>query len=296
MTKLRSVVLMAIAAVIFTTINVSAAGLGQSMIVDGDITIAVISNPHKNFDGQWGYVDSTGEDIAIGWSDEVGIARYVGYFDNEELIFWADGKKKRFYTGHGTNSIEPDRFVINGIKFDIVVEENATIQEVETDAEVVAYGVDHNNCAMNEIDYLPVRFQKLQAFNKGELNAARLIVCGDNIDWSLFQDGMITIEVTINDSCDDTFNISDTVEYFNIPAKNFKGYRLTDYDYPENGVYPSKIRMTRERGVNKHYIYINKVNIHHLTGQVVNVKFRLYQDGELIQAYIGASKVTSLIR
>jgi hypothetical protein len=45
-----------------------------------------------------------------------------------------------------------------------------------------------------------------------------------------------------------------------------------------------------------HYIYINKVDVFHLVGQNISGKFRLYQDGELIQAYVGSAVMTQLIK
>lgn len=302
---LTNVALMVITLVMLSTFQANAAGLGQSMIVNGDLHVAVVQNPHKNFVGEWGYLDpNSGNPIFVGVTSDIGVFQFIGSFDGEEIIFWADGKNKRFYTGHGSNSIEPGRFVINGVKFDVVVDQSGGWQEeiVEPVQFVEAYSeietFDESDCSQNDITYQPVKFTKLQSFRKDSINldACRMIVTGNTIDWHLFKDGAVTVEVTFNDSCDDTFNVTDTINYFIRPDKNYEGYRLTDYDYPESGIYPSKIRVTKENGNGMHYIYINKVDVSHLVGQLVSVKFRLYQDGELVQAYQSSATMTELVK
>jgi len=312
MKRFTNVVLMAIVAVIFVTFNVNAAGLGQSFMADGGVTVTVTKNPHKNFSGDWGIVDpSTGVDVVIGQTTEIDVDRYVGSYDNQELLFWADGKNKRFYTGHGNAQTTDNQFVINGVHFNIAVvkieipkdDDSTPVVEVEEAVvrtfEVTSEVYSETDCSDPDVNYVPVKFSKFQALYSSILgfDVFRMICSGQGIDWTLFHTGEVTVEVTFNNSCDDTYNLTDAIEYFDLVAeKDFEGHRLTNYDYPDVGVYPAKIRITKERGIDKHYLYINKVNLHHMKGQTVNCKIRLFQDGELIQAYEGDSVMESIYK
>lgn len=275
-----------------------ASALGTSYIANGYVTCQVTQNPHKD-STQWGYVDGSGAEIMLGYTGDIGVSQPLGFFENEEIVFWMDGKNKRFYTGHGNNSSDHTRFVINGVKFNVSIDEGygSELSQIETESEVRGIG-DENDCYDYSVYHEQVKLAYLEArwSSRSNLNLVRIRFEGDNIDWNLYRNGQITIEVTLNDECESTFNVGDEIGYFNLPEKDFEGYRLTDYDYPESGIYPAKIRITKERGVNKHYLYINKVNVHDLVGTNVNVKVRLYQDGELIQAFEGEKIMTQVIK
>lgn len=283
---------------IFISIGIAhASGLGTSYVANGYVTCKVTKNPHKDSQ-QWGYVDENGNEIMLGWTGDIDVEQSVGYFDNEEITFWVDGKNRRFFTGQGNNSSDHTRFVINGVKFNVSIDDGygSELSQIETESETRGLG-DSNDCYDYSVYYEQVAVADLEArwSSRANLNLVRIRLEGDKIDWTLYRDGFITVEVTLNNECISTFNVSDEIGYFNLPEKDFEGYRLTDYDYPESGVYPGKIRITKERGVNKHYVYINKVDVHYLVGSDVNVKVRLYQGGELVQAFEGSKIMTQVI-
>ena len=64
----------------------------------------------------------TETDIVVG-STEEGQSFDLGWFDPEsEIVFWSQGRNKRFYTGKGNATTTHDQFVINGVKFQIYIE------------------------------------------------------------------------------------------------------------------------------------------------------------------------------
>lgn len=161
---------------------------------------------------------------------------------------------------------------------------------------------NENDCSREYVDYIDVDWVTLAALDRGErFDVLRIVVTSDQIDWTLFHNGQITVEVTLNDRCDLTFRGTDEIRYFEIPEKRFKGYRLSDYDYPEaESEYAGKIRVTEERGKMMHYIYFNNVPSTILdmarTGDYIVAKIRLYQDGNLIQAYLANGKSMDYIQ
>jgi hypothetical protein len=299
--KTSLIVVLTIVGLILSVSLSNAGGLGSNYVVDGHVYVTVTKNPH-NASYAWGVVDvdsDTEEDRELGFTDEVGVKMYVGYYDDEIVEFWADGKINRYYTGHGKNQKVTDKFVINGVHFSIKSESYPISQ--------ITPAVEASDCSDLDIDFIPVRvldLQYRQSIVIEDLKIIRIQVSDSNIDWSLFEDGEITVEVTFNESCDLTYNVSDTISYFNCmtgdscsgtPGKAFEGYRLTDYDYPIGPeAYAAKIRVTTENGINKHYIYINNADNHSdLVDTIVNLKVKLYQNGELIQAYEGDKIMTT---
>ena len=301
---LTNVALMVVTLVMVATFQANAAGLGKSYIATGDISVTVLSNPHKNFSGEWGIVDpEDGLEVGLGWTDEVGTPRYVGQFNGDELIFWADGKRKRFYTGHGNSSTSCQSFVINGVKFAITADEYAVetpiIEETETVSEVIANDTLSDDCSDPDIVYSAVNVYYLQSWYVSRLNLdiLRIRMVGNAINWNLFKEGDVTAEVTLNNQCENTWNLSDTIHKFEKTSKRYKGVKLDDYDYPGGkGMYPAKIRVVDEAGKKRHYLYVNNVNVAHLVGSNVNVKIRLYQGGQIIQAYEGDAKMGETIK
>jgi hypothetical protein len=233
----------------------------------------------------------------IGMTDEVDQTHFVGYYENQILSFWADGKNKRFYTGHGQSNNETEKFVINGVQFSI--EASGDITPVLASAEV-------DNCVLPDAEYIPVKLEYLEYFHGVSTEAPwvlRIRMSGPEIDWNLFTDGTLTSEVIINDECSTAYNISEEIHYFNCrdgsiycsgkPGKDFEGYRMSD-TLPNIGTYAGKLRVETQYGVNRHYTYINNPDDHaDLVGTLVNVKINLYQDGELIQSYEGNRIMTT---
>ena len=297
-------VVLAIVSVIIGVSISHAGGLGSNYVGDGNVYITITKNPHKD-SHSWGFVNPhTGEDIELGLTEQVNQRRYVGYYENQIIEFWADGKNKRYYTGHGQNQNVTDKFVINGVHFFIESESDQIIP--------VTTAIEASDCSDPDIDFIPVNVQTLEYRKPKTLDTMvmRIQVSGSGIDWTLFEAGEITLEVTLNNSCDLTYNVSDTIGYFNCMdgvstcsssgiRAQYEGYRLTDYDYPKGSVsYPAKIRVTTQKGgTNEHYLYINNVEDHsELVGTNVNLKVKLYQNGELIQAYEGNEIMTTNIK
>jgi hypothetical protein len=302
--KTSLIVVLAIVGLMFSVSLSNAGGLGSNYVGDGNVYVTITKNPHKD-SHSWGFVNPhTGEDIELGLTEQVNQRRYVGYYENQIIEFWADGKNKRYYTGHGQNQNVTDKFVINGVHFFIESESEEIIS--------VTTAVEASDCSDPDIDFIPVNVQGLQYFKPKTLDmmVMRIRVSGSGIDWTLFTDGEITLEVTFNNSCDLTYNVSDTIGYFDCKdgvsscsssgiRAQYEGYRLTDYDYPTGPVtYPAKIRVTKDkRGINQHYLYINNVEDHsNLVGSNVNLKVKLYQNGELIQAYEGDEVMTTNVQ
>jgi len=304
-----------------------AGGLGKDYICNGD-TYVTVERGHKGC-YSFGYVDPvSGDDLIVGNTCDTATL-YVGNFDAEAVKFWADGKNKRYYTGHSNKDAFDNRFVINGNQFiltmdDVVdeapaddpvdeepVDEETPVEEPEVEPLpeiapepfIAATRVapldtaDETDCSDLSIDYDPMSISTLYALRgRTGIETFRMIASGGTIDWTLFKNGKVKAIVTINDECAGTFNLTDDIEYFNLPDKDFEGYRLDAYDYPDSGSYIAKLRVTKERGVNKHYIYINNVDIVDLAGQVVSVKVALYQDDELVQAYAGSKTLKRIVK
>ena len=303
-------VVLAIVAVIIGVSISHAGGLGSNYVGDGNVYVTITKNPH-NTSYPWGVVNPhTGED------SEVGQRRFVGYYEDQILQFWADGKNKRFETGHGKNVNESNKFVINGVKFII-----------DSEIPTISTFVEEDVCLEPDIDYIPVEVDRLQYIYStvSELWTMRIITSGSGIDWTLFNDGEITVEVIFNDSFNDicdapyTYSLVDTVEYFNCFGESTcsssgitgqkEGYRSTNTD--KEGLidtaelnsmlqlpYTVKTRVTTEKGgIDKNYVYIRNIDDHSdLVDSIVNVKIRLYQNGELIQAYEGDKIMTSNVQ
>jgi hypothetical protein len=292
---------LAIVGIFLTVTLCNAAGLGSNYVGKGNVYVTITKNPHSN-SHPWGFVNPyTGEDIELGVTDEVGQRRFVGYYEDQIIQFWADGKNKRYHTGHGQNQNVTDRFVINGVQFFIESESTELIPAVNT-------LVEASDCSDSDINWTPVNVNVLQyrQSKTPSLMVLRITVSGSGIDWTLFTDGEVTAEVTLNNSCDLTYNLTDTIGYFDCKIagscsssgvkRQYEGYRLTDYDYPAGPVtYPAKIRVTKDKnGMNQHYLYINYIEDHSdLVGSNVNLKIKLYQNGTLIQAFDGDGVMTT---
>jgi len=265
-----------------------AAGLGQYYFLEngGNVQISVTKEPHQE-SRQWGYIYNN-ESVAVGFTDE-GETFDLGWFNEEaEIVFWVEGKNKTFFTGKSNKATTDDQFVINGTHFEISVEEGNP-QMVGTAKMItetfVAGNTSVNDCSDPSVSYTQgqkVKFEMVAS--KDGYDSLRIVMNVHN-DWTILHDGEITAEVTLNDSCAYTFSATDEVNYFYREDKDYEGHRLVEYKFPEGITYFGKLRVTTERGVDKHYIYLNNVDAWDLVGSQVNVKVRLYQDGELVQAF-----------
>jgi len=284
---------------IFGYVSSNASGLGSNYVGDGNVYVTITKNPH-NGSYPWGFVNPyTGDDIELGVTDEVSERRFVGYYEDQILQFWADGKNKRYHTGHGQSMSVTDKFVINGVHFSIETNNDEIIP--------VTSIVEADDCSDPDISYTPVKLEYLEYFHgksEGAPWVLRIRVSGSDIDWHLFTDGIITSEVTLNDDCDSTYNVSEEITYFNCrdgsiscsgkPGKDFEGYRLSDDIFADAGTYAGKIRVETQYGVERHYSYIVNPSDHSdLVGTNTNVKIKLYQDGKLIQAFEGNRIMTT---
>jgi len=312
--------------------NVNAGGKGQNYLVQGHVYVSVEKSPHK-LGTPWGYqsTESFAHDIAVGYTDEVGIERYCGYFaDETELRFWADSKnrKKRHYTGKGNCQTDSNQFVINGTKFEIRTEADIPVEPEPVDEPVdeptddlideesapesavasLSYVIDDAkteaidepdpaNCADYDTDYEELNLSLLQQFHNRSTGIKQIRIKGTGqFDWTLTRDADATVVLTLNDECDRTFEATDEIGYFDLPSKGYIGRRLTSYDFPEGVTYLGKLRITEESGRPTHYLYLNAVDQFDLVGTSVDVKIKIYQDGELVQAYHAVKTMSQKVK
>ena len=274
---------------LFATATAIAGGLGHNYIVQGDVYVTIINAPNK-VDRNWGFVNDMGLDISVGFITDLNKKKYLGHFsETTEIQFWADGKNKRFYTGKG-NAGNDSTFVINGTKFQIKILNDNLESNVTDESRTVDFTEIEpiqSECVDPTIEYIETSPIFLKAFWSSTRNCyiLRIKVIDSEIDWTLFRNMDVTIEVTINNSCEMTYNATDEIEYFIKTDKDYIGYRLSGYEYPPNITYVGKCRITKEKGYNVHWLYLNNVNVIHLIGNRTDIKIKLYQDGSLIQAY-----------
>jgi len=296
-------VVMAIAAA-----SVSASGLGQGHYFENgaNVKIYVDSEPHQDV-RQIGYVGEDGEVYILGETTE-GVTYDLGYFEPESVLIFClvdDVKGKMYYTGNGGSTTTSDQFTINGTKFNIDVEEGnsemvgAELISVET--KVISSNVDSNDCSDPSIDYIPGKKVKLQMFknNSTGIYQTRIVFKTDeDNNWNDLHDGEVTVEVTFNDECSFTVSVDAVIENFIREDKNYEGYRLAAYldTIPVTVTTSGKQRLTIENGIFMGYTYLNYYPIWELVGETVNVKVRIYQDGELISAVEFDGKVDQLIK
>jgi len=292
-----------VALCVFTAIqDVHASGLGTSYYMEngGYVFVKVVKEPHKSARA-WGYVDEvSGQDVEVGSTNE-GVAFDLGWFDEEiGIVFWVQGQNKRFYTGKGNCTTTEEQFVINGTKFEIYIEEGnsemAGVSKVQV-YEAVKSDDGTNDCSDPSVDYIQGNATKLERFynRTTDLEVLR-VVMNVRSDWSQFIDADCTAEVTLNNSCALTVSATDEIGYFKIDSKRYEGRKLTSYDFPEGVTYLGKLRVTNENGVDKMYIYLNNMDVSDLVGSNVNVKVRLSQNGEIVQAFETEQRMTEKIK
>jgi len=283
--------------------NVYASGQGQVLYLEngGDVFVKVIDNPGNHDAREWGYVDeATQTDVTVGVATE-GEVFNLGYFDEEsEITFWGQGKNKRFYTGKGNCQTTDTQFVINGVKFEWYVEEgNSEMAGVSRAIveEVVVGDNGADDCSDPNVDYIQGNLVKLERFYKSSNSLEVLrVVMNVKSDWTRYSDDDCTAEITLNDSCAYTVSATDEIGYFIIESKQYEGRKLTSYDFPEGVSYLGKLRITSENGVSKMYVYINNMDISELVGSSVNVKVRLIQGGEIVEAYEATKTMSEKIK
>jgi len=286
----------------FIISNVQASGLGQAYYLEegGYVLVKVIKEPHQSARA-WGYVDeATEEDVEVGVTTQDEVFD-LGMFDDEsEIVFWVQGKNKRFYTGKGNCQTSDDQFIINGTKFQIHVDESHTeiagVSKVMV-AETVVADDGTDDCVDYSLDYIQGTATKAERFYKtsSDLEVLR-VVMNVKSDWTKFTDSDCTAVVTLNDSCEYTYSATDEIGYFKIDSKSYEGRKLTSYDFPEGVTYLGKLRVTHEKGMDKMYVYLNNVDISDLVGETLNIKVVLYQQGEVVQAFEATKKLSEKIK
>jgi len=290
--------------IMIMTGQAEAGGLGHSYLLEngGTVSVTVVKEPHQDY-REWGYVYN-GTQTTVGYTSE-GQTFDLGWFDEEaQVVFWVAGKNKVFYTGKSNKATTDDQFVINGTHFEIDVEEGnsemvGTTKQITETVVVAADAVDiasRNDCSDPNVVYNQGRKVKFEMVASRDGYDSLRVVMNVQNNWTLLRNGEITAEVTLNDSCEHTFSATDEINYFTRPDKDYEGHRLVEYKFPEGITYFGKLRVTTEKGVDKHYIYLNNVDAWDLVGQTVNVKVRLYQDGDLVQAFEMDAKMDQKIK
>jgi hypothetical protein len=311
-------VVLVIVVVFFITAAANAKNAGGKFIATGDDIVVTCGKDHPGHDKEI-IVQVEGQpEQHLFWSKDAGRVSIVkAPHQGAEVTFKMKVKNTEHTYSSGGTEMNPDdmEHVESSVSEDGTVDvgfeelykggdldfadSTFNVSGVEVDGgfptdQVVAYhreeAPEQNDCSLPDIEWTEMNFKNLQ-FRAVSDDKIRIVLKGGagNADWySNLENGEYTVTTIFNDRCDLTLEGKDEVEYFEVAKKNFKGYRLVDYDYPDaDQEYAGKIRVTVERGIRMVYVYYNNVPVRfqEMIGNYTTVRIMLHdKDGNLVVA------------